>query len=425
VGIHDDLCSTAIYLEQGDLRAAVVALDLLHLWREETDELRARCQCQSGVPAANVLLACSHTHGGPAIGLGPGDDVRAAYTDYALWSAAGALAEAKHTAQECRIAHARKEALVACNRRERTPDGVILGVNPGGPRPTAADVLTLTPAAGGAPSAVAFVYACHGTTLGGDNYLITADYQGVARRFVERAMPGTRGVFLSGCGANQNPYPRDTFERAYEHGTRLGCAAVAGALDGVPVSASGPLVALSARVGLPLQDLPPVDDCRAHLAEAEAAAGAERAAARQAAADQGLECDSEPRLNWFTERSLKAARARLEAAERGETDLTLPVEIQVIGVGDIALIALGGEVFFEIGEAIRERSPWPITIPLAYCNGSVGYVPTESEAKLGGYEVDMARAHWHGLLIRDDADEALIGHAVALLDDARRTQGTA
>ncbi|HQK92110.1 MAG TPA: hypothetical protein PLD23_01320, partial [Armatimonadota bacterium] len=227
VGICDDLCATALYLEQGDVRAAVIALDLLHLGPDETDELRRRCERQSGVPAANVLIACSHTHGGPALGLGPGDDVRVAYTDCLFWRAAGALTEARHTARECRIGHARKEALVACNRRERTPEGVILGVNPDGPRPTVADVLAVTPLSGGAPLAVGFVYGCHGTTLGGDNYLVTADYQGVARRFVEGQMPGTRGFFLPGCGANQNPYPRGTFEHARQHGTRLGAAALA------------------------------------------------------------------------------------------------------------------------------------------------------------------------------------------------------
>jgi len=419
VGICDDLCATALYLEQGDVRAAVIALDLLHLGPDETDELRRRCERQSGVPAANVLIACSHTHGGPALGLGPGDDVRVAYTDCLFWRAAGALTEARHTARECRIGHARKEALVACNRRERTPEGVILGVNPDGPRPTVADVLSIVPATGAAPLAVAFAYGCHGTTLGGDNYLVTADYQGVARRFVEGQMPGTRGFFLPGCGANQNPYPRGTFEHARQHGTRLGAAALAGALDAAVASDAASLVVQSARVGLPLQDLPSIDDCRAQLAEAEAAAEAERAAARAAAEEAGQEYDPTAPLDWFTERSLKAARARLEAAERGEIHLTLPVEIQVIGFGDVALVALGGEVFFEIGEEVRHRSPWPITIPMAYCNGSVGYIPTHAEVPFGGYEVDMARAHWHGLLIRDDADQALIDHAEALLQRAR------
>jgi len=419
VGVHDDLCATALYLEQGDVRAAVIAMDLLHLSQDDTDELRRRCERQSGVPAGSVLIACSHTHGGPAMGRGEGDDVRVAYTDYALWSAAGAVMEARHTAQECHIGHGRKEALVACNRRERTPQGVILGAHKDGPRPTAADIVSITPVSGGAPLGVAFAYGCHGTTMGGDNYLVTADYQGVARRFVEREMPGTRGLFLPGCGANQNPYPRGTFEHARQHGTRLGAAAVAGALDAVCASGTAPLVALSARVSLPLQDLPSIDDCHAQLAEAEAAAERERAAARKAAEQAGQEYDPASPLDWFTERRLKAARARLEAAERGETDLTLPVEIQVIGIGDVALLALGGEVFFEIGEAIRERSPWPITIPMAYCNGSVGYVPTAAEAALGGYEVDMARAQWHGLPLRDDADTALIDHAVVLLERAR------
>lgn len=49
-------------------------------------------------------------------------------------------------------------------------------------------------------------YACHPTTLGPDNYLISADYPGVVRKYLEYQNPGMVPVFLQGCGADIKPY---------------------------------------------------------------------------------------------------------------------------------------------------------------------------------------------------------------------------
>jgi len=51
-----------------------------------------------------------------------------------------------------------------------------------------------------------FNYACHPTTLGPDNYLISADYPGVVRKYLESQNPGMISVFLQGCGADIKPY---------------------------------------------------------------------------------------------------------------------------------------------------------------------------------------------------------------------------
>ncbi len=49
-------------------------------------------------------------------------------------------------------------------------------------------------------------YACHPTTLGPDNYYISADYPGVVRRVLEEKNPGLTAVFLQGCGGDIKPY---------------------------------------------------------------------------------------------------------------------------------------------------------------------------------------------------------------------------
>jgi len=47
-----------------------------------------------------------------------------------------------------------------------------------------------------------------------------------------------------------------------------------------------------------------------------------------------------------------------------------------------------GEIFTEIGRAVKERSPVRATLYAGYTNGIVTYFPTAAEFPLGGYEPD-------------------------------------
>jgi hypothetical protein len=42
------------------------------------------------------------------------------------------------------------------------------------------------------------------------------------------------------------------------------------------------------------------------------------------------------------------------------------------------------ELFVEYGLEMRRRSRFPVTMPVAYANGDVGYVPTEEALGPGG-----------------------------------------
>src|SRR5262249_23372324 len=86
--------------------------------------------------------------------------------------------------------------------------------------------------------AVLFGYACHNTTLA--LYQFSGDYAGYAQQYFETAHPGVTALFLQGCGGDQNPYPRGTFELAQQHGRSL-ATAIDAALQTRPRPLSGPL----------------------------------------------------------------------------------------------------------------------------------------------------------------------------------------
>ena len=66
--------------------------------------------------------------------------------------------------------------------------------------------------------------------------------------------------------------------------------------------------------------------------------------------------------------------------------------MQVVALGDdVAWVSLPGEIFVELGLAIKQDSPFPHTIIAELANGSIGYIPARRAYAQGNYEVVSAR----------------------------------
>ena len=87
------------------------------------------------------------------------------------------------------------------------------------------------------------------------------------------------------------------------------------------------------------------------------------------------------------------------------------VEVQVIALGnDLAWVSLPGEIFVELGLAIKQDSPFPHTIIAELANGSIGYIPTRRAYTQGNYEVVSARC-------AEGSGEMLVDAAIGLLKE--------
>ena len=159
---------------------------------------------RTGLAPEAAILNFSHTHAGPLIGrVGSERYDEEAFRGVmagAVEAAAGALEDLAPAALETSWA----PADVGLNRRERTPEGeIILGRNPEGPTLGEATVWRFRRE--GETDLVLWSIPMHGTTMGGENLLISAECKGI--RPGDRGGPsGTVAVFLQGCGADQNPY---------------------------------------------------------------------------------------------------------------------------------------------------------------------------------------------------------------------------
>ncbi len=53
----------------------------------------------------------------------------------------------------------------------------------------------------------------------------------------------------------------------------------------------------------------------------------------------------------------------------------------------MVFLFIPGELFVEIGLAIRTQSPYPSTFVVGYAEDAIGYIPTDQAFEEGGYEL--------------------------------------
>jgi hypothetical protein len=94
----------------------------------------------------------------------------------------------------------------------------------------------------------------------------------------------------------------------------------------------------------------------------------------------------------------------------------LTVEVQVIAFSDdVAILSLPGEIFVELGLAIKKASPFRHTFIAELANGSMGYVPDREAYPQGNYEVVSARGE-------AGSGERLVEVALRLLHEAKEAR---
>ena len=413
-GVHDELYARALVFAGEDTaeRAALVTLDVIDLNATTVAAIRQRAAALTGIPGERIGVTCTHTHGGPATlagrWLGRADD---AYLDVLAQIAAGAVAQAAQLEPVVLTYACGHEATVGKNRR--VPGGVIDPIVP---------VLRFQ-RPDGTVVALLVNYACHPVTLGPDNLLATADYPGYVIRTLEAIYPGALALFATGCcgqintghTARDGTFGRGLAWRTYGEAQRLG-RAVAGAATQAAEQAAREAVALPiapqaiqpaavqiARrtVAMPLLPVAAPVEIAAQMAQWEV----ERARLTREGGASGEIGQYTVWLEWA------------DALLARQLPVAIEAEVQIITLGEVALVLLPGEMFVEFGLAIKERAaPRPI-ITLAYANGTPGYIPHRSAYPEGGYEVEEAyRYYGYPACFAPEAGAALVEAALDLLD---------
>ncbi len=388
-GVHDDLWAKSIVIESGSTSVVLVALDIITTQREFVQEARRLIRETTGIPGENVMISATHAHTGPVItggsartaAFGGDQGLAAAYTK----ALPGLIAESVRQAR-ARLAPAKalaglgREDTLSFNRRFHMKDGSV-GWNPGrlnpnilrpaGPIDPALPVLHFV-SREGEPLALYVNFTMHLDTVGGLE--ISADYPYTLASLLS-AVKGKDmlTMFTQGAAGDINHIDVTWAGQPNGHAeaARIGTVLAGAVLRTFPrleEVADAPLRCLSTTVRLPLPEIRQGDLQKA----------------RETAARRG-KAGQEPA---FLE--LVDAFKVMDVDERkGEP---YEVEVQVITLGnDVALVSLPGEIFVELGLAIKQASPFKYTAVVELANGSIGYVPTRQAWTQGNYEVVSAR----------------------------------
>jgi neutral ceramidase len=390
-GVHDDLYAKALVLQEGTNKVAFVVCDLISLTRPIIEEARKIISESSSVPAENVMMSATHTHTAPVLrggstrnaAQGGEEDMAVRYTAELpkLIAESVRLAEQNLTKASAFAAWGRNETL-SFNRRYVMRDGTV-GWNPGklntnivraaGPIDPDVGIFYAQTPDGKKPVATYVNFAMHPDTVGGLE--ISADYPyTLSKRLAEYKGPEMVTIFANGtCGnINHVDVKWQDAQKGHAEAARIGTILSAEVLQRYkrlrPINV-GPLRAHSELVKLPL----PI------ISEEEIQE------ARRIAQIPAVTGTNQPK---FLDR-VKAYKVLDVAARNGQPH---ELEVQVIALGDdVVWVSLPGEIFVELGLAIKKASPFYYTFIAELANGSIGYIPNREAYAQGNYEVVSAR----------------------------------
>jgi len=408
-GVHDELHAKAIVLDAAGTTAALVALDLITTPRDLVEDARREIERATRIPAANVMISATHSHTGPVLdrnsAFGGKSNLVARYRAELPAKIADAVSQAKSRLVPAKLSAARGlESSIAFNRRYHMKDGTV-GWNPGKRNPNILkpagpidpDVpVVFFESTDRKPLATYVNYAVHLDNIAAP--LISADMPAtLSHCLAEYKGPEMVTLFTAGCCGDVNHIDVNWGgeQRGFGNAARMGTILAAEVLRAWPrlrpIESSG-LRIKSAGVDLPLPKLEAgdVEKAREIMARVE---------------DPRAKRPSFLEMVW-------AFKVRDVAARNGRPQ---GVEVQVAALGnEVAWVSLPGEIFTELGLAIKQDSPFPHTIIAELANGSIGYIPSRRAYAQGNYEVVSARC-------AEGSGERLVDAAVKMLKELHAT----
>ncbi|MHB9129539.1 MAG: neutral/alkaline non-lysosomal ceramidase N-terminal domain-containing protein [Armatimonadota bacterium] len=400
-GVHDPLFIRALVLSNNnDLSEAyaVVSVDVGGLLTEDAFVVRQLAAVRTGIPMDNIIVAATHTHSGPAtIGyVHPKEDD---YVRILVLRAADAIeAAAQHlrpVAVGCASGH---EETISRYRRLQANDGHVVMNWESYPKEHITGPLgIIDPEVGvfkvisadhlGTTLCLLFNHAGHPNALSGDNYLLSAEYPGLAVRLLEAEFGGT-AIFVNGAqGTMDIDVERDRDWAGMERLGRALAAAVSETTRNIIPSSVAFIYGATTHYTVPARV---ISDDELQWAEQVL----QRTSGQIQAMPDGVGDDYLAKfLHQYHQRNIRE----------------IPVMQCCFAIGDSAFVSFPGELYTEIGMHIKEDSPFRHTYIIGLANGQIGYVPTRKAISEGGYAENIRE-------VDEAVEEVVIEQTVSLLE---------
>ena len=408
-GTLNPLHAKAVVLRQGNESAALVFCDIIGLPLDVTSQARERAAARSGIPASNILIAATHSHTGPLYfgalrkhfhdvavdqyGSDPCEkvDYSAELIDKIVKAITKANANIKSVQLE---AGSTEQQGLSFNRRFHMKDGTVR-FNPGalnpnivraaGPIDPEVGIVLFREDNGSSVRATLVNFALHLDTTGGTLY--SADYPYYLEQSL-RDKYGKQLVCLFGTGTCGDINHIDVTKKE-----RLKTDYIGNTLAKTICAKSGSLQILS---------MPAL-------------------AVRSEVVEVPLQHYGPEKVAWARENVNKIGTKELSFLEQVEAykilalemrdSQTIPLEVQVFRLSsEVAIVGLPGEVFVNLGLAIKHASPFKTTLIIELCQDAPGYIPTKKAFGEGSYETVNSR-------VAPGGGEKMVETAIRLLKE--------
>jgi hypothetical protein len=405
--IHDPLYARALALGSVTSPFILIMCDLLAISDELLHEARRRSELL--LPGSIVWVGATHTHSGPAIP--PSSFIPANGTaslqqfgvDLSMPEQGAHMVERIVSAlvQAAQDAVVRMHMVEAAWVSAQTHEVVTNRDHPGIGEDTSLDLLCLYEISQGQPvpaqrlqlpAAVVGSFPCHPTVMGAENLKVSADLPGAFRRQL-RALCGTTIWVMLTTGAAGDMSTRYTrHDQSFQELERLGGLLAQQAFEMWahirPLQLASGLACVTA-VEPAMKSPEDADALELHAMTVQAEMQKELQAGNAAHA-----------------RTLETILQGIQAAKRAVVEqpaVPRRVELSTIIFGELALLAVPGELYNRLGVEIKRKVAGPVLL-LGYTNGYVGYLPTSDAYAHLDYEVLVSPfAPGSGERVRDAA----------------------
>ncbi len=373
IGIGNELYAKSMVLDDGQNRIALVTADVIGFPGTLVEDIRLRASKLTGIDEKNIMLSASHTHSSPA--TTKNDKASHEYLVELAKKIAGIIYLADCKKEEVRIGVGTGEAKVAMNRWQKSGSTVKWGPNPEAPVDYELMVIRFDNLKG-YPLCVLLNYASHPSIMGKDNLLYSGDYISFAQEFVEKVYDrNVMAMFSTGAGGDikiailsgdRKSFRYGNLEDCRRYGTIVGAEAVK-VIETIKTRPAATVSTGTMNVDLPLVKLPLIEDVEREKKRIE-----DKISRLKGTQKEAMLID----LNWALE--------TINKLKDGTAPESIKTEVTLFRIGDeIALFAVPGELFVEVGMNIKKAIGLAGSFVLAYTNGYLGYLPSKQAEKDG------------------------------------------
>lgn len=356
-GVHDRIFHRIVVLDDGTTQFFLISTEVVGMAPSMYDRVTAELKRKHGIDPLHLWWTVTHTHSAPKVGP-PGlgcvflpercrEQVETNYTSFLEKKLIEGILEARQKLAPARLGVGWGFSQANINRRAVDVEGkASLGLNPDGPVDRRIGLLRIDKA-DGTPLVLIANYPIHGTVLGGASTVISGDAPGIVSQYVEQQI-GVPLLFINGAAGNLAPiysvYPNPIAGHLLQFRVLLG--------DKI-LEANRKICSTTDQITLTVGAL-------------------------------SVETPSKAGLKWSSD-LVNYTRTNTT----GSTLVRLPIRFLKIN-DEVAIWSAPLELFVEVANEVRDRSPFPYTFYFGYCNGWLGYLLTESAWKQGGYETRVS-----------------------------------